>query len=243
MASEIKREEAGQITKKLHNCHIHLKKGNIYSCLTGFRDALELMQKIQMLPADQKQLQKDVNAFQYELASSHAFRHLYGPVTFSDDDIPTALDFMKQLIMIKDEEIMEAMEKQKQEEATKGAGANDNLQRRVYDIMLLVEKGEFAVAKERADRDEEAREVLIEMYNTTGIESRKAEDFEKAIKSFKNAIFISPADECLHYNLAHAYIGATDWKAAKNSMEEGLKVNPEFREGVQLMAFIDKNMQ
>lgn len=241
MAAEIKREEAGQINKKLHDCHIHLQKGNIYSCLAGFRDALELMQKTKMLPADQKQLQKDINAFQYELASSHAFRHLYGPVTFSDDDIPTALDFMKQLIMIKDEEIMEAMEKQKNEEAA--GGAKDDLQKRVYEIMLLVEKGEFATAKELADKDEEAKDALIEMYNASGIENRIAEDFEKSIKSFKNALFISLDDECLYYNLARAYIRATDWNSAKSSMEEGLNANPDFREGIQLMAFINKNLQ
>ncbi|MBN1381548.1 MAG: hypothetical protein JXA41_07725, partial [Deltaproteobacteria bacterium] len=182
MAGEIKREEAGQINKKLHDCQILLKKGNIYSCLTCFKEALELMLKIKMLPADQKQLQKDINAFQYELASSHAFRHLYGPVTFSDDDIPTALDFMKQLITIKDEEIIESMEQQKREDA--GGESADDQQKRVHEIVLLVEKGEFAAAKESADEDAEAREAVVEMYNTTGIESRVAEDFEKAIKSF-----------------------------------------------------------
>jgi tetratricopeptide (TPR) repeat protein len=241
MAAEIKREEAGQIVKKLHDCHIHLQKGNIYSCLTGFRDALDLTLKTKMLPADQKQLQKDINDFQSELASSRAFRHLYGPVTFSDDDIPTALDFMKQLIMIKDEEILEAMEKQK--EADSAGAAEDDLQKRIYGIMLLVEKGEFAAAQDLAEKDEEAREALIEMYNTTGIESRKTEDYEKAIKSFKNALFINPDDEGLHYNLARAYIGATDWKSAKISMEAAMKINPDFREGAALMAFIEKNMQ
>jgi len=242
MASEIKREDAAQINKKLHECQIHLKKRNIYSCLTGFRDALELMLKTQMLPADQKQLQQDINAFQYELANSQAFRHIYGPVTFSDDDNATTLDFMKQLIMIKEEEIVESLEKQNKEDRTKKSGTENNLQHRIQEIMVLVEMGEFSEAKEKADQDEEARDALIDLYNTTGIESRKAEDYEKAIKSFKNALFINPEDEGLYYNLARAYIGATDWKAAKNSMEKGLKINPDFREGIQLMTFIDKNM-
>lgn len=237
--TEIKREEAGAIVKKLHDCHIHLQKGNIYSCLSGFRDALELMLKTKMLPADQKQLQKDINAFQTELASSHAFRHLYGPVTFSDDDVPTALDFMKQLIIIKDEEIMEAMEKQRQESAD---NAEDDLQRRIHDIMLLVEKGEFAAAREKADQDDEAKDMLIDIYNTAGIEKRKRAEYETAIKAFKNALFISPQDECLHYNLAHAYIGNTDWSSAKNSVEQSLKINPDFQEGMQLMTYIKKNI-
>jgi len=237
---DLKREDVGNITKKLNSCRVHLQKNNVYSCITGFRDALEKMGTTKMLPADEKQLRQDINAFQTELSTSRAFRHLYGPVTFSDDDIPTALDFMKQLILIKDEEIMEAIEKQKKEEAP-GDSPSD-LQARVHTIMLLVEKGEFAAAKEQADMDEEARDVLIEMYNTAGIESRQAEDFEKAIKSFKNALFISPDDECLHYNLARAYIGITNWNSAKKVMEEALKSNPDFQEGLNLKAFIEKNL-
>ena len=52
MAGEIRREEAGQITKKLLECRMHLQKDNVYSCLTGFRDVLEKVRSTRMLPAD-----------------------------------------------------------------------------------------------------------------------------------------------------------------------------------------------
>ncbi len=120
MAAEINREEAGRITRKLHECRIHLQKDNVYSCLMGFREALEKMHTTRMLPADEKKLNQDINAFQAELAASRAFRQLYGPVTFKDDDIDTALDFMKQLIQIKEEEIAAAMESQKSDNAASG---------------------------------------------------------------------------------------------------------------------------
>lgn len=234
---DIKREEAGQLTKKLHECRIHLRKDNVYSCLTGFKEVLEKMGKIRMLPADEKQLQKDINTFQSDLASSRAFRHLYGPVTFKDDDIETALDFMKQLIQIKEEEIIETMESQKCE----GEDRND-LHQRIQNIMMPTEQGDFSTAREIAEQDEEAADALIEMYNTSGIQYRIEKDFERAIMTFKKALFVRPDDEGLYYNMARAYMEADDWKSAKNTMEEALKTNPDFQEGVQLLAFIDRKM-
>ena len=240
MAGEINRDDAGRITKKLLECRIHLKKDNVYSCLAGFRDILEKMCTTKMLPADKKQLHKDINAFQAELASSRAFRHLYGPVTFKDDDIDTALDFMKQLIQVKEEEIVAAMESQKSEAAL--GEKPDDLQQRIQEIMLHVEKGDFDTARSLAEKDEEAADALIEIYNTSGIQSRMARDFDKAVTTFKKALFVRPVDEGLYYNMARSYIEAGDWKSADITMVDGLKNNPDFQEGLRLQTFIRKNL-
>ena len=240
MAGEINRDDAGRITKKLMECRIHLKKDNVYSCLAGFREILEKMCTTKMLPADKKQLHKDINAFQAELASSRAFRHLYGPVTFKDDDIDTALDFMKQLIQVKEEEIVAAMESQKSEAAL--GEKPDDLQQRIQEIMLHVEKGDFDIARSLAEKDEEAADALIEIYNTSGIQSRMARDFDKAVTTFKKALFVRPADEGLYYNMARSYIEAGDWKSADITMVDGLKNNPDFQEGLRLQTFIRKNL-
>jgi tetratricopeptide (TPR) repeat protein len=241
MAGAIKREDAGRINKKLLECRTHLQKNNIYSCLVGLKDVLEKLRITQMLPADEKQLHKDINKFQDDLSSSPAFRNIYGPVTFKDDDFDTSLDFMKQLIQIKEEEITAAMESQKSKE-TSGAD-QDDLQNRVQEIMTFVEKGDFSTAREMAEKDEEAADALMEMYNTSGIQSRKEKDFDKAIMTFKKALFVRPEDEGLYYNMSRSYIEAGDWKSAKNAMEEALKTNPDFQQGIQLLAFINENMQ
>jgi tetratricopeptide (TPR) repeat protein len=235
---EIKREEAGQLIKKLKEYRIHLRKDNVYSCLTGFRDILEKMGKTRMLPADEKQLQTDINDFQKDLAASRAFRHIYGPVTFKDDDNETALDFMKQLIQIKEEEIIETMESQKCESEDQ-----NELHQRIQKIMMLVEQGDFSMAREIAELDEDASDALIEMYNAAGIQHRKDKDFEKAVQTFKKALFVRPDDEGLIYNMARSYIEAGDWKSAKNAMEETLEKNPDFQEGKQLLAFINKKIE
>lgn len=241
MQGGIKRDEAGNILKKLKDCRAHLQKENIYSCLLAFRDVLDKMGKTRMLPADEKQLHKEINVFQADLAAARSFRNLYGPVTFKDDDIETALDFMRQLIQIKEEEILAAMGGP----GNKGPGSDglDDLQQRIDKIMIHVEREDASAAKNIAEQDEEAADALIEMYNAAGIESRKDHDFEKAIKSFKKALFVRPDDEGLYYNLARAYIETEDWKSAKNTMQEALKINPDFQEGIRFHAFIDKNMK
>jgi len=240
MAGEIKREDVGRMSKKLLECRVNLQKDNVYSCLVGFREVLEKLRTTRMLPADEKQLHHDINTFQDDLSASRAFRHLYGPVTFKDGDFETSLDFMKQLIQIKEEEILAESEMIKEDER---AGSDPGgVQKRVREIMMLVEKGDFATAREMAEKDEEAADILIERYNAAGIQYREGKDFEKAVTTFKKAVFIRPDDEGLYYNMARSYIEAGDWKAANNTMEEGLKNNPDFQEGLRLQTFIRKNL-
>jgi tetratricopeptide (TPR) repeat protein len=240
MLGAIKREDAGRINKKLLECRTHLQKDNIYSCLAGLKDVLEKLRTTRMLPADEKQLHKDINQFQDDLSSSKAFKHLYGPVTFKDGDFETSLDFMKQLIQIKEEEIVAAMESHKSKETS--VDDQDNLEYRVQEIMMVVEKGDFSTAREMAEKDEEAADALMESYNASGIQYRKENDFEKAIMTFKKALFVRPEDEGLYYNIARSYIEASDWKSAKNTMEEALKTSPDFQEGVKLLAFVNENI-
>lgn len=241
MAGEIKREDAGRISKKLHECRTNLQKDNVYSCLIGFREVLEKLSTTQMLPTDEKQLHQEINTFQYDLSTSRAFRHLYGPVTFMDDDFETSLDFMKQLIQIKEEEILEESERIKNAGGS-GGEHPEGLQARVQEIMMLVEKGDFATAREMAEKDEEAADILIERYNAVGIQFRKERDFEKAVTTFKKAVYIRPDDEGLYYNIARSFVEACDWKMAKDTIEEALKVHSDFDQGVRLLAFIQKNI-
>lgn len=237
MQGGIKREEAGKILNKLKECRTHLQKENVYSCLLTFRDVLEKIGSTRMLPADEKQLHREINAFQADLAASRAFLNLYGPVTFKDDDIETALDFMKQLIQIREEEIVAAMESA-QDKGT--GGAADTLQQRMDKIMVFVEREDADAARALAGKDEEAADALIEMYNAAGVEYRKECDFEKAVKTFKKALCLHPDDEGLYYNLARVHIDIGDGASAAIAMQEALKVNPDFKEGIQLLAFISK---
>ncbi len=234
MEGAIKREEAGIIARDLRECLRQLQKGNIFSCLVAFEDILKRMLATTMLPADEKDLNQAINSFQKELAASKIFRDVYGPVTFRDNDIATALDFMKQLIEIKEEETRALLNVEaKTETGIKATGPDQ-----VHTIKTLIEKGDHAAAQELLADKEDLAARLAEEYNDAGIEHRRAGRLEEAIREFRKALVVLPRDEGLFYNLARAYIGKEDWQEAAVTIGSGLQINPDFTEGVKLLKYI-----
>ena len=237
MDEVIKREEASSIAKELSDCQRHLKKGNIFSCLVCFEGVLKKMLSTKMLPTDSKQLNKDINVFQHDLAASKIFKDVYGPVTFRDDDIATALDFMKQLIELKDEETRTLLAAEPSAAAAAGEGGLSNTQQ----IKVLIEKGDYAAAQELFIDQEELISQLVDEYNTAGIEHRRAGRHEEAIREFRKALVVLPRDEGLYYNLARTMIDRKAWKEAAETIGAGLKVNPDFTEGIKMLKYIREN--
>lgn len=237
MDEVIKREEASTIAKELSDCQRHLKKGNIFSCLVCFEGVLKKMLSTKMLPSDSKQLNRDINIFQHDLADSKTFRDVYGPVTFRDDDIPTALDFMKQLIEIKDEETRALLAE---------APAGDLMEKgavvsQVQQIKVLIEKGDYADAQEMIAGDEEIIGLLVDEYNSTGIALRQSGHYDEAIIAFRKAVVVLPNDEGLYYNIARAYVGKKTWQEAAEAIGSSLKINANFTEGIKLFKYIREN--
>lgn len=230
----IKREEAAHISRDLHECRRHLQKGNIFSCLVCFQRLLKKMLVTNMLPSDEKDLHHEINSFQKDLAASKIFRDVYGPVTFRDNDIATALDFMGQLIEIKDEETRTLLAEVQEAERT----AKDDTQTKLYKVKMLIEKGDYAAAQELLADEEEIISQLIHEYNAAGIEHRRAGRYDEAIREFKKAIVVHPLDEGLYYNLARALINKSAWQEAAEAIGDGLKVNPDFTEGIKLLKHI-----
>jgi tetratricopeptide (TPR) repeat protein len=237
MDEVIKREEASIIARELKDCQRHLKKGNIFSCLVCFEGVLKKMLSTKMLPGDSKQLNKDINSFQHDLAASKTFRDVYGPVTFRDDDIATALDFMKQLIEIKDEETRALLSDEPKAETTGEEGGLSKIQQ----IKVLIEKGDHAAAQELFAGNEDIISLLVDEYNAAGIEHRRAGRHEEAIKEFRKALVVLPLDEGLYYNLARIFIDKGAWTEAAETIGAGLKVNHDFTEGIKLLKYIREN--
>ncbi len=241
MQEVIKREDTAVIFKRLDECRRHLQRGNIFSCLTAFREALKKMKDTRMLPADEKELNKIINEFQEQLEHSKTFKDVYGPVTFRDNDIETALDFMNQLIMIKEEEINQSLTVNETEEEML-TRQFANLQEKLEKIKTLISIGDHALAKELIGEDDEVISQLIDFYNTEGITYRQSNDCERALQEFKKALVVYQQDEGIYYNLARAHMERNEWKPAEEAILSGLNINPDFPEGKTLLAHIRKNM-
>ena len=237
MAETIKREDASNIANKLNEGKKNLQKGNIFSCLIAFKEALEKMNSTRMLPADEKALNDEINIFQKNLSSSSAFRDVYGPVTFRDNDIAPALSLMKQLIEIKEEEIQELMAAKEGEPDSLNETSTEaqGIDAQVKQLRILIEKGDHATAQDMLQQREDLISILVDGYNSAGIDHRRAGRFDEALSEFKKALIVYPGDEGLHYNIARVHIAKKEWKAAADTINEGLKINPKFGEGIKLL--------
>jgi len=234
----IKREDVGAITKALNECNYLLQRKNLYSSIVKFREALEKVKQTAMLPSDEKDLNIIINSFQERLSSSRVFYESYGPVTFRDNDIETAADFMRQLMEIKDEEIREEMEKAKAADDAFHGHIDKDLLARANEIRIVIERGDYAVAREMIGDAEGLLEFIVSIYNNKGIEARKSGQFDVAISEFRKIVSLCPEDEGLYYNLARVYLEKKAWQSAEETIVESLKINPEFPEGLTLFAYI-----
>lgn len=244
MEDGIKRERVEIIFKKLDECKIQLIRKNIFSCITLFREVLEKTLATPMLASDKKALAQKINEYQTALSQAQAFRDIYGPVTFRDNDIQTASAFLKQLIHVKEEEIASPLQECQKVDGPSSDNAlkGEDFETRIQEIQTLIEKGQWIKAREQIGKDEEISSHLMQSYNDQGIAFRKQGLLDKAIQAFRNAIFLEPEDEGLHYNLSRVYIEKNEWIQARNAIESGIKINPDFSEGKILMQYIQKHI-
>jgi tetratricopeptide (TPR) repeat protein len=224
MDEAIVRERASEISRTLGNCKKFLHQGNVYACLSGFRDVLERMVVTRMLPADEKELREAINDFQQQLMTSSVFKNTFGPVTFQDDNNETTLAFIRQLVNVSEEDIARNL-----------TGGGETQENRALMIMRLIDKGEHEKARALIGTNEDLLGFILQTYNSLGIQARREGDFEKAVTELKKALSISPDDEALLYNLARAYAAKKEKKPAVESIQKALKINPAFIEAQTLL--------
>ncbi len=239
MSDAIDRNAVVSINIKLNECKTHLQKQNIYSCISGFKEVLERLKATPMLASDSKELHKDINKFQDQLAASKTFRDVYGPVTFRDDDFDTTLDFMHQLMILKEEEVREIMsQRQLDDAAVPELGELASRKDVIQQACLALERGDFAAVQDIIGEDEAVRDYLVTMYNADGIHNRKNGDYDKAILQYRKAIAMQNADEHLYYNLARVHLEKEEWQEAEIALQQAMEINPGFREGRQLGQYL-----
>ena len=160
MDEAIVRERAAEISRTLGNCKKFIHQGNVYACLSGFKDVLEKMLVTRMLPQDEKDLQEGINEFQRQLMTSAAFRNAFGPVTFQDSDNETTLAFIRQLVNVSEEEIAQGL-----------AGGDESRENRALMIMRLIDKGEHEKARALIGGNEDLLSFILHTYNARGIQA------------------------------------------------------------------------
>ncbi len=238
MKDGIKADEIALIWKKMNECKKYLKQKDVYLALVSFKEALEKRMTTAMLASDQKELDKDISSFQQELFGSKAFRDVYGPVSFQDNENATLLPFILQLIKAQDQSLMETVQHQIAPDQDFETGSEAEVEKKAQIIMDLLERGDLSGAKRLLSKDDDVSVYVANTYNTSGISSRIKGEFDKSIGEYLKALVALPEDEGLFYNIARAHIEKGEWDEAVEAIKNALRINPEFKEGNDLMRFI-----
>lgn len=232
---------ASEMIRKIEECKKHLNQGNLFSSIVSLREVLDAHINAHEIPkADKARLASAINNFQRQLAISQFFNDLYGKVYFRDDDFSTSYDFLCQLITIKEEEIADVLVSEEVARKLTLNTLNNDDQKTIKLMVSLVERGESSALHELIDTNDDLGSMVLNYYNETGINYRKSGDIEKAVVEYKKALTVSPNDEHLYYNLARAYIEAGQKKNAKTTIEQALRINPDFNEGTKLLKYINQ---
>ena len=80
----------------------------------------------------------------------------------------------------------------------------------------------------------------VHLYNRLGITFRKQGKFDEAIENYERALLVLPESEALYYNLALVHAETRNFKKAKMSLAQALKINPNLQEAQNLMNQIEK---
>ncbi|HPC00580.1 MAG TPA: tetratricopeptide repeat protein [Syntrophales bacterium] len=242
MAEAMKREEVAELLRDLNECQVHLKRNNVYSCLRRFREVLRRVQKTRMLAQDERLVMKEINAFQGDLAASRAYRDMYGPATFRDNDLKTTLDFLEMLIDLKEEELREEREAVERSQKVDDSPAEGS-RALAMKAKEALDRGDWGTAGEIIKDDEAATDMVFNMLVSAGIEHRRRHDPDRAIAEYRKALVIQPDDEGLYYNIARACVEKRDWEGAWEAVEQALEINPDFAEGRNLGHFIKRERE
>ena len=238
MATEIKREEIAKIVKQLNECKAKIKQGNVHTCLVYFKSVLEKTLGTQMLPSDEKELMEEVNSFQMLLSENKDFKDMFGPVSFHAKDLTSSLEFVKQLIAVGDEGVRADVDFSQKVDASAEDAAHD-IETEARSIMEIIDQGDYAKARELIADNDLLTTFIVQTYNNNGIRYRREGAYDKAIGEFEKALAILPDDEGLYYNIARVQLERKDWKLAESSIREALKINPLFKEGNDLLKYIN----
>lgn len=230
-----------EIKRKLDECNKHLRSNNLFSCIACFREALDYFINSAILTEDERiKATSDLNDFQQKLTNSHQFRDIYGAVSFRDDDFRTSYEFIGQLMQIKEDEIASVLVNKDVGQSLNISALTEEEQQKTLTMVSLVERGEQTALMQLVSENDELASRVLTFYNDSGITSRAEGDVKKAIQEYKKALFISPDDENLFYNLARAYIEIGDRGKALESITLALSINPEFNEGRKLQTYINQ---
>jgi len=154
---------ATDIMRKLDQSRKHLRSGNLFSCISTFHNVLQAYININKITeSDKNKVIGAINDFQQQITDSRQFKDLYGSFSFRYNDFKTSLDFITQLIQIKEDEIADILVNEEVNHILRQANLSKEEQNITKVMVSLVERGEQLELREQVELVEH-REHLLHM--------------------------------------------------------------------------------
>jgi tetratricopeptide (TPR) repeat protein len=103
------------------------------------------------------------------------------------------------------------------------------------------------------NQENEAEEVLntvlvlrpdtTNVYNSLGIIYRRQGRLDESVKAYEKAMRVHPEDENIRFNLARAHIELNNTEAAREALQNAIKINPAFDAAKDLLRAIDLGLK
>ncbi len=112
---------------------------------------------------------------------------------------------------------------------------------------VYAEQREFSKLRQIIDKlvsiDDVFREEQRHKFNEFGIDLRKRELFDDAIRFYRKALEVDDRDEHLHFNIARAYHGKGEIEKATEHLRLALRINPRLREAEAFLVSIRRELK
>lgn len=112
---------------------------------------------------------------------------------------------------------------------------------------VYAEQREFSKLRQLIDKlvsiDEVFREDQRHKFNEFGIDLRKRELYDDAIRFYRKALEVNDRDEHLHFNVARAYHGKGELDRALEHLKLALRLNPRLREAEAFLVTLRRELK
>ncbi len=112
---------------------------------------------------------------------------------------------------------------------------------------VYAEQREFSKLREVLDKllsnDELFREEQRHKFNAFGIDLRKRELYDDAVRFYRKALELNEQDENLHFNIARAYHGRGHLDVAYDHLKRALRLNPRLKEAEAFLVALRREMR
>jgi tetratricopeptide (TPR) repeat protein len=227
-----------ELFHRFHTCELYVKQGKIASCLISFKQIIENLNAVPLTDKEKKEFNEDVDAFLQHLSEHKKFKEIFGEFSFQDTDLKTNLEFMRSMITAQEQEIVQRIEKDEEAAEAKRIETEqmeqkgkEELQQKIDESIKLIDEGRLPEAIEIIGNSEDIKDAVILHFNDLGMQLREAKDFARACKSYSAALFLSPQDENLHYNLGRVFYESGQLDKAEECLDKAMKISPDFKEG------------